>query len=406
MPESFTAHLTYLANLPVYELSEQLIKIFDFYKEPDAFVQRFQDLVLEYNVRSDSSLDGFLTWWDSSNTVSQSSVITPENEDAIRIMTIHRSKGLQFPIVFIPFAEWELTPKSNQLIWLEAAVEPFDELGKTALMTSSKLLSTHYKDGYQTEVNQTMLDNLNLLYVAFTRPEEKLWIYCPIEKEKKTGANELNSTSKLIYRCALRLNLGSEKTLQFGENSAAPKRKDKKTDVDSEALQMYPSNRWQEKLALSTHSNDLIELLEDKKLSKVNYGILIHALLAEIRHVGEIDQAMDRFVYTGMISENERSEMLKEVNEILAQIEIAALFSGEMAVKSEREVILPTGELLRPDRVLIGADETLVVDFKSGQRLKKHEQQISRYADVLKQMGYPNVKSKLVYLAERKVVEV
>jgi len=111
LPESFTSHLTYLANLPIYEISEQLVNIFGLNKKPDAFIQRFQDLVLEYNTGFDSSLEGFINWWDSSKKVRNASVITPQNEDAIQIMTIHRSKGLQFPIVFMPFCDWKLLPK-------------------------------------------------------------------------------------------------------------------------------------------------------------------------------------------------------------------------------------------------------------------------------------------------------
>ncbi|MCX6291855.1 MAG: UvrD-helicase domain-containing protein, partial [Bacteroidetes bacterium] len=106
LPRDFTNHLLYLGKLPVYELSEQLVRIFGLNHQPDAYIQRFQDLVLEYAAKNNSSLTGFLEWWDESDSVKNCSVTIPENEDAIRIMTVHKSKGLQFPVVIMPFADW------------------------------------------------------------------------------------------------------------------------------------------------------------------------------------------------------------------------------------------------------------------------------------------------------------
>lgn len=401
LPESFTGHITYLANLPIYEISEQLVKIFELNKKPDAFIQRFQDLVLEYNTGFDSSLEGFLQWWDSSNKVRNASVITPQNEDAIQIMTIHRSKGLQFPIVFIPFCEWKLTPKANELIWLETDKEPFSELGKTALVTTNALKETYYSDNYEEEIHQTVIDNLNMLYVAFTRAEDKLIVYCP-----KDNLKELTSTSKLISRTCHKLD--PEQTVSFirGENFLKTKNENGKEKTTSTDLKIYPSNRWQDKLSLSSHGNDLIEMIEKKDMSKINYGILIHALLAEVRSTSEFRHLAEKFVFDGLITADQKIKLLDEVENILKVEEIAGLFSEVYEVKAEKEIILPLGDVLRPDRVLIKDNEAIVVDFKSGQPHKKHENQVTQYADVLRKMGYQNVSAKLVYLTNRSVVSV
>lgn len=401
LPESFTAHLTYLANLPIYEISEQLVKIFGLNKKPDAFIQRFQDLVLEYNTGFDSSLEGFIKWWDSSKKVRNASVITPQNEDAIQIMTIHRSKGLQFPIVFLPFCEWKLSPKANELIWLQTDQQPFDELGKTALSTTKTLELTHYADNYLEEVNQTAIDNLNMLYVAFTRAEEKLFIYCPKDNQK-----ELTSVSKLITRTCHELDPNQIESFVQGENFIKPEKKSSESETTSDELNIYPSNRWQDKLSLSSHGNDLIEMIEKKDMSKVNYGILIHAILAEVKDTSEFMHLADKFVFEGLITENQKSTLLNEVDEVLKSNEIAELFSKDFQTKAEKEIILPSGEVLRPDRVLIRDNEAIVIDFKSGQPHKKHETQVTQYADILRKMGYQPVSSKLVYLNSRSVVTV
>ena len=401
LPTAFTEHLDHLTNLPVYELSEQLISIFGFTKKPNSFIQRFQDLVLEYNTGFDSSLEGFIRWWDSSKNVKNASVITPSNEDAIQIMTIHRSKGLQFPIVFLPFCEWKLLPKANELIWLKTSVPPFSDLGKTALVTSNALKESHYADNFLEEINHNIIDNLNLLYVAFTRAEEKLFIYSPADNLK-----DLNSSSKLIARTCKKIDPTFENCYLQGKDHLKIASVKNNASTESIELTNYPSNRWQDKLSLSSHGNDLIELIEKKDVTKINYGILIHALLAEVTPTTDIQKLAERFVFEGLITETEKDNLIIEVNEVLKNEEIAKLFSSEYLVKAESEIVLPSGEVLRPDRVLLKGKEAIIIDFKSGKPHKKHETQVLEYANVLKIMGYAPISSKLVYIQTRSIVDV
>ncbi len=401
LPLAFTEHLTQLANLPIYEISEQLVNIFGFNKTPDSFIQRFQDLVLEYNTSFDSSLEGFLNWWDSSKKVRDASVITPANENAIQIMTIHRSKGLQFPMVFLPFCEWRILPKANELIWLQTNENPFAQLGKTALLTNNALKKTHYADNYLEEIHQTIIDNLNLLYVAFTRAEEKIFITCPIDNQK-----DLNTTSKLISRTCRVIDSSFDAIFIQGEDFQKTLSKGKNDDTLSVSLEMYPSNRWQDKLSLSSHGNDIIDLIEKNDVSKINYGILVHGLLAQVNHPSDLQKLADQFVFDGLITDLEKKKLLVEVEQILSVSEIAELFNLRYFSKTEKEIILPNGEVLRPDRVLIEDKKAIIVDFKTGKYQKKHETQVLQYADVLKSMGYSPVHSKLVYLKDRSVLNV
>jgi ATP-dependent exoDNAse (exonuclease V) beta subunit len=328
-------------------------------------------------------------------------VITPANEDAIQIMTIHRSKGLQFPIVFMPFCDWKLLPKSNELIWLQTDQEPFAQLGKTALVTTNILKETYYAENYLEETFQTVIDNLNMLYVAFTRAEHKLFTCGP-----KDNLKDLNTCAKLIARTCKKLDPEYESTFIRGENHDKPSSGKNEERSDSIELQIYPSNRWQDKLSLSSHGNDLMELIEKKDVSKVNYGILIHELLAEVNERTDLNKLADRFVFEGLITDLEKEGLLKEVHEVLNTKEIAALFSKEYEVKAEKELILKSGEVLRPDRVLIKNKEAIIVDFKSGKPQKKHEAQVTQYAEVLRSMGYSPVSAKLVYLGDKTVVDV
>ena len=244
----------------------------------------------------------------------------------------------------------------------------FDELGLLAVGANKRLLDSHFKEAYQLETNHTVIDNINLLYVAFTRAEERLYITCPVDTGK-----ELNSVSKLISRsCKAIQPEFDEKVFESG-NVDDIKTPNKKVDSHSQVLMpSYPSVRWQEKLSLTTHATELLSLLEDKRMLKINYGILVHQVLAEINNVNEVDDSINKIVFKGLISEDEKTFLEKEIKEILSVPEIKKYFDKEYVSLSEREFILPGGEILRPDRVVFKSNEATVIDFKTGKREKKH----------------------------------
>ena len=402
LPESFTSQISSFSKLPVYELTEQLMSIFNLNSSPDSYMQRFQDLVLEYSSKSNSSLDGFLNWWENSKSVSNASVIIPENTDAIKIMTIHRSKGLQFPIVLMPFTDWRLLPKPNELMWMDTKDSPLEELGMVVVSSSDKLRDTYFQKEYEEEVNQTIIDNINMLYVAFTRAEEKLFVWCPADNK-----NELNSISKLIFRTCQSIDIDFSDTFDIGMDE--PRKQEdlrKKKHMDTQYLKTYPSTLWQDKLSLASHSGDLLSIFNDKKMSKINYGILVHSVLAEIHKISEVDSVVEKILFEGIINEEDSLQLKNEIKGILNVPEIAKLFNESYKIFAERELLMPDGEVFRPDRVLIKNNAAIVIDFKTGRREKKHIDQIIGYARILHSIGYEEVESKIVYLTDRSVLDI
>jgi ATP-dependent helicase/nuclease subunit A len=403
LPQDFTEHLLYLGKLPVYELSEHLIRIFGLNKNPDAYIQRFQDLVLEYSTKNNSSLTGFLRWWDESETVRNCSVTIPENEDAIRVMTIHKSKGLQFPVVIMPFAEWKLLPDNRDLLWVATEEDPFKELGLVPLSPSKKLLDTSFRESYCEEIANAVIDNINLLYVAFTRAEEQLYIMSLADNQ-----NELNSTGKLISR-VIRSNewkhSSKEGYFSLGEKSSRQKKEKKKKD-SSISLSSYPSNRWQGRISITTHANDLAALIESPSTSKINYGILVHKILSEINSEKEIEKTINKYYYEGLFSPEEKEKLKEEIHLLLEIPLMRNFFSDDYNVRAEREIVLPGGEILRPDRVLIKGTQAIVIDFKTGKELPSHSEQINRYAEILLAMDYTDIEKYLVYVNEKAVKKI
>lgn len=177
LPESLIQKWDKLQKLPLYELVEELILILEI-NDPDAYLQRFQDAVLEYVQTETGSIPGFLDWWEKGNF----SVVLPESQDAIQIMTIHKSKGLEFPVVIIPFADWEFMAGRPGLLWLKPDSEPLNTFPALPVNFGSGLKNTIFESEYYKEEALTVIDNLNLLYVAFTRAVVRLYVNTQIAK--------------------------------------------------------------------------------------------------------------------------------------------------------------------------------------------------------------------------------
>jgi hypothetical protein len=163
---------------------------------------------------------------------------------------------------------------------------------------------------------------------------------------------------------------------------------------------------WQDKLSLRSRAGNLVSLFDNAGISKVNYGILVHSILASIRKTDEVADAIEKIVYSGLIGSEERQALKSEISEVLAVPEIARFFGEKVYALTERELILPDGEVLRPDRIVIENNKASVVDFKTGKRMKKHEDQVGRYVNEIRKMDYDSVEGWLIYLNERVSVKV
>ena len=202
-------------------------------------------------------------------------MVVPEDVNALRIMSIHKSKGLQFPIVIMPFTDWSLFPKANEWIWATTDEPPFDQIGKVALNTGKKLLGTAYEAAYREEIQQQLVDNANLLYVAFTRAEHELHVFLP-----EDSGGELSKVSQLVSRTCDSMDklIRSGEEWQAGEPSVAPT--DSSSGTTTDVLRSYPIHRWQERISIASKARDLTGMWEEEKSSGKRFGIIVHRLLS------------------------------------------------------------------------------------------------------------------------------
>ena len=147
-------------------------------------------------------------------------------------------------------------------------------------------------------------------------------------------------------------------------------------------------------------------MIQSPGTEKINYGILVHKILSEINSKEDIEKTISKYYFGGLFSEEEKTNLENKIQELLLIPEVSNFFSKEWTVKSERDIILPTGEIIRPDRVLIKGNKAIVIDFKTGRELPSHDKQVIQYADILSTMNYIDIEKYLVYVNEKKVRRV
>lgn len=386
LPYSFIAHIPLLRRIPAYDLSEYLIQIFRLNKNPDAYLQRFQDVILEVSSSRSSDIRYFTDWWKEHS--GNYSVITPEGENAIRIMTIHKAKGLQFPVVIIPFCEWKLGPDNKDILWTSSGIAPFSKVPCLPVACSENLKDSFFREDYLEECAHSYVDNLNLLYVAFTRPEERLYVF----SKHPAGKDKLNTTGDLLFR-ALKANpaeAGTEEKHTAGKRNPAP----------SIPMKEYLSTHWQSRLSVSPQSRERLDIFNREKQERINYGILVHEILRNIITKDDLPSALDRLLYEGIIGTPERAELEIKIMELLSTELPAEWFSGKWKTVTEREILLPGGEMIRPDRVMINGEKAVVVDYKTGAPKAADRDQVNRYASALLDLGFSETGKYIFYISQ------
>jgi len=433
--------LLQLQNKPLYELVELVVKDFrlDEITSELPFLQAFLDKVLDFSRSEMNDVNSFLEWW--SNFGGKQTINVSEQQDAIRVLTIHKSKGLQFKTVLMPFCDWELYPAGNKenILWCKPEVAPFNQLEVIPVKYSPKLAKTIFSKDYFNEKFHSFVDNLNLLYVAFTRAESALWTCSPLPKAGKMDrvkdllCHVIKEQDKYSFENPDNEELLALKALWDEENSIFQlgefEAKEVKKSVVSESKErkpgawdlnpMFLSKRFYfggqaENLEIKRHSEDYFLLKDDQANNPVNKGRLIHALFEKMKTLEDMEPALKRLQFEGQINKEEAMEMQQEIKKVLKHPFAQSWFDGSWNVLNEQSILLKKEvgvdaavNQKRPDRIMLKDDEIVVVDYKSGEyESLNYLLQVKGYMLTLKEMGYENVKGYVWYLKKDKIVEV
>lgn len=411
LPDGFLQQRDTLLKVPLLELTERLIALFKLtdYPREYPYLQGFQDALLEYTKNFRADVGTFLEWW--AETGCRRSIQVPEEQDAMRIMTIHKAKGLEFKAVIVPFCSWDLDHKLEEILWCAAPeIEPFDQLPFYPVRYSSKLSQTYFAEAYYREKLQIYLDNLNLLYVAFTRPEEALFVFAPLPNFSKTnGSYKKSKVSDLLY-CLLMESradeLGMDPVPQIDEEQATvtigklPAVTRYKAESTSEAvrLQNYLSTSWRQRLGIRLQGGTLDAGQREKSLVSTRRGTVYHRILSRVRTVADLERVLSNVLITESLEPQEAEAIRAQFEKLFALKEMQEWYSEDWQVKTESPVLPVGGDVRRFDRVMIRNGEVVLLEFKTGQATPHHAQQALEYVDLLRAMGYEKVSGYLVYI--------
>lgn len=401
---------TKIRFISLYEMTIRLIEFFrlDQWHGDSIFIQAFLDQIHQFSTGKTTDLNSFLEWWERSG--SKQSISTPENEQAFKIMTIHKSKGLDFKAVIIPFCDWDLDSKMKNIVWCSSSVEPFNQIPLMPVDYSSKLGNTVFASQYYLEKMHNYIDNLNLAYVAFTRARHEMVIFSSKPKRNKQGSYSINSIGKLIYACLednssewLATHFSDDqKSFQRGNFTKAPETK-KESSVNVIRLTDIPSAAPGNRLKVK---HQIGRLTREEKLineNPIDYGNIMHELLYRINKPADEKEVIAELMREGRINSAEAAIIEKEMAVFWSIPETAAWFADDVKALNETTILTQEGEQYRPDRILIDGNKATVIDYKFGQNeLASHQRQITKYKELLQQMGY-TTSAHLCYVKLQKV---
>ncbi len=407
-PPTFLEKLENLKRFGLLESFSFIVNIFglDKMEENLPYLMAFQDIIHQFVNENGNDIGSFIEWWE--NEKDRQTLQSPENINAIRVMTIHKSKGLEFDAVLIPFFNWEIDHSGNKnvFIWCKNHEDQFDQQKIVPLKYQSALSQSYFEKEYCDEKHRAFIDNLNLCYVAFTRAKKALMIHGESMKKNK---KELKNVSEILIRTLefedfeLKEYFDSE-TDKFTYGKLGDQ--SKKAIAEKGKHSHFIQNDWSGKIKLRRRGRDLFEKSQAGRKEKINHGLLVHEVLAEIHSKSEINKLLSEYQNLGLITRNEISDLLDQFDRVFANPVVNKWFESDWEVKRESTILSQDNVELRPDRVLVKDKKAIIIDFKTGREMKEHSLQLMRYRNKLIEMDYQAVDAFVLYINTNKVKQI
>lgn len=361
-----------------------------------AYIQYFLDIVLERDIRNQAGISDFLNYWDKN--AEKFSIPSPEGKNAVRIMTIHKSKGLEFPAVIMPFADEDYSRSPKDKLWIDAEVDDFG-LPKV-LVDNSKAVEgfgAKAKSVYVQKSQEELLDNINVLYVALTRAEEQLYVISNMNLDSK-GLARKNNMSTFFVNYLDNKGVFDENILEYDFGNPAKLSSESTFSNDFNVIQsvnevLNPKNikiAQRESVMWGTHRQEAIE-----------YGNVVHEILSFVKTKADVDLSITKAVESGLININQKDLVYKTIQEIVNHSELSIYFEEENEVLNEQTIIQKEGKTIKPDRMVLNKiKEIYLLDYKTGTHNPNYQIQLENYQNAIELMGYKVNTKSLVYIGE------
>ena len=376
------------------------------------YLSAFSDEIDEYHKKNGDDLAGFVKYWEEEGR--DKNVEPPSSPDKINIMTVHKSKGLAFDVVFMPFAGVNLMPKSDTIIWVED--DRFENDKEQAQMfpifASSSARETRFKSEYWTEVMYNWLDQLNVFYVGCTRPRNALYVYVYGNNGIKNEESLIPFLKTFASNKLKQLDLPPTEhedieAYAYGENAREnliPK-SSKKSPTNTTSLEKYHSAQQLPQIK-TTGIKTGIASADSSDRTAIEEGLLMHRILELVIRKSDLPKALLQVIEEGHMAESEYDEWKSRIQAAFGLDPVAKWFEDGIEVLNERDILLPDGRRYRPDRVVLKGNKAIVIDYKTGRPYAHYQKQMGVYCSVLREMGYDETEAWLFYTDAMKTEQV
>jgi ATP-dependent exoDNAse (exonuclease V) beta subunit len=385
---------THFQALGVYEKLEYLIVLLNINKHEDAFIHGLLDLAHGFSIQKENSERAFLEYWETQKE--KKSLQLSGSSNAVQLMTIHKSKGLEFPVLILTDANWNLAGKSTQYFWVKPEEPELEKLSYMLLPDQKELIYTRYGHLHEAEKQRILMDNINLLYVALTRASECLYVFSSYNAKKQALHNHLVKALQTIDP--------SYTVDQVWEQGTIPTQMPKpelSQKAEPETHYQY-HQAWRNQLSVS------FEYEKYGYAQKTHEGNLLHDMLAEIYHEADIVPQVRNFVLKGLIQAENALFYTQMLQKIVGHPELQSFFNKNLTIYNERDIFINPGTRIRPDKLVLFEQKAVVLDYKTGLALPEHEHQIAEYCSHVSHIKGLPTEGLLVYTGqdELKIVPV
>ncbi len=376
-----------LSKFSIYDYCEHLIRAFGFDKHADPYLMFFLEAVFSWQNKINGSLVDFLQYWEESKD--KLAVTLPEDNESLRVMTIHKAKGLEFPVVIYPYAYTDFGLKSTKdSLWIDLSEYQIPGLKQAMIKLSKSLVGTDFEEYYNSERSKSLMDDLNLMYVACTRAVEQLYMIADFKKD-------INKT--IQYQFLNELELWNDQQMQytFGTRAGLPLNPNPtKLNQNPDPLNIV-SRDWSGSLQIARQAS------YGKATQAVAYGIKMHELLSQLQYADQLSDLLQNRINQGFLDQSEAETLRLLFGYLAADKSLAKAFHPPAKIRNEAEILTDTGELLRPDRIAVLPEVIIVIDYKTGEQSPAHLNQILAYKNALQKLFIQQVEGHLVYLSDK-----
>ena len=383
-------------QLPLYESIEAIIHGFNLIETSNAYVQFYLDFVLEYSQKNNSSLSQFMDYYNSKKETLN--IVSPEGKNAIQIMTIHKSKGLEFPVVIFPYADLDIYRELSPREWFPLDSKNYYGFSQV-LLNYNKDFQNYGEAGkhiFTKHQAALELDNINLLYVALTRAIEQLHIISTQQLDKN-GNENLKNYSGMFIKFLKHIGVWDDNKSYYEFGKSIKTSQEEQSEINANEQDTFISNpKARHNINIITNSGFLWDTAQQEAIEK---GNLVHDIMSHIKTLDDIDKTLNQFLTTGIINKEQEKELKQIVIQIIDNPQLQSYFNTEDTIYTEKDIVTKHGTILRPDRLNISEkNEVTILDYKTGLSNIKHAQQLESYSDALKDMGFSIEKKILIYI--------